>query len=99
MFPGRCTRTCHEGQEHPICVLLHAGAAPRRDDNNALRYMPPEQTKSKSLRATDVYSMGATLIFAATGEHPFPELPTCDVSLMLSEGVPQFDMDDAHQNF
>ena len=33
-------------------------------------YMPPEQFGGRSLPASDLYSLGATLIYLATGQHP-----------------------------
>ena len=58
--------------------------------SNILRYRPPEQVSGKCVRATDVYSMGATLLFAASGQHPFPQIAASDVSLMFSYGSSLF---------
>lgn len=40
-------------------------------------YMPPEQFGGKTTPASDLYSLGATLIYLATGRHP-TELPSKD---------------------
>ena len=40
-------------------------------------YMPPEQFGGRSLPASDLYGLGATLIYLATGQHP-ADLPQND---------------------
>lgn len=43
-------------------------------------YMPPEQFGGRAVPASDLYSLGATLIYLATGQHP-ADLPQVDLKL------------------
>ncbi len=43
-------------------------------------YMPPEQFGSRTVPASDLYSLGATLIYLATGQHP-ADLPQTDLRI------------------
>jgi serine/threonine protein kinase len=43
-------------------------------------YMPPEQFGDRAVPASDLYSLGATLIYLATGQHP-ADLPHLDMRL------------------
>jgi serine/threonine protein kinase len=43
-------------------------------------YMPPEQFGDRAVPASDLYSLGATLIYLATGKHP-ADLPQIDQRL------------------
>lgn len=58
-------------------------------------YMPPEQFGDRAVPASDLYSLGATLIYLATGQHP-ADLPQLDQRLHfedaahLSEGLEQW---------
>lgn len=45
-------------------------------------YMPPEQFGGRVVPASDLYSLGATLIFLATGQHP-SELPQQNLQLQF----------------
>lgn len=45
-------------------------------------YMPPEQFGGRATPASDLYSLGATLIFLATGMHP-TELPQKDFQIQF----------------
>ncbi|HLO87030.1 MAG TPA: serine/threonine-protein kinase [Nostocaceae cyanobacterium] len=47
-------------------------------------YMPPEQFGGRTTPAADLYSLGATLIFLATGLHP-TELPQKDLTIQFRE--------------
>jgi serine/threonine protein kinase len=47
-------------------------------------YMPPEQFGGKAKPASDLYSLGATLIYLVTGQHP-AELPETDLKLEFEE--------------
>jgi serine/threonine protein kinase len=49
-------------------------------------YMPPEQFGGKASTASDLYSLGATLIYAATGVHP-AEIPQKDLRLQFESMV------------
>ena len=49
-------------------------------------YMPPEQFGGYANPATDIYSLGATLIYLATGRHP-TELPSKDGKINFAESV------------
>ncbi len=49
-------------------------------------YMPPEQFGGKTTPASDLYSLGATLIYLATGAHP-TELPSKDGRILFEEQV------------
>ena len=49
-------------------------------------YMPPEQFGGYATPATDIYSLGATLIYLATGRHP-TELPSKDGKIDFAELV------------
>ena len=49
-------------------------------------YMPPEQFGGRTTPASDLYSLGATLIYLATGRHP-TELPSKDGKIVFEEAV------------
>ena len=49
-------------------------------------YMPPEQFGGKTTPASDLYSLGATLIYLATGRHP-TELPNKDGKIEFTAAV------------
>lgn len=58
-------------------------------------YMPPEQFGGRASAASDLYSLGATLIYLATGQHPadFPESrldKVISAHLNLSEGFTEW---------
>ncbi|PSF32093.1 serine/threonine protein kinase [Aphanothece hegewaldii CCALA 016] len=55
-------------------------------------YMPPEQFGGRAVQASDLYSLGATLIYLASGLHP-ADLPQKDLRLDFESSVnlsPQF---------
>jgi serine/threonine protein kinase len=45
-------------------------------------YMPPEQFGGRAVPASDIYSLGATLIYLATGSHP-ADLPQRDLKIQF----------------
>ncbi|MEO1374260.1 MAG: serine/threonine-protein kinase, partial [Cyanobacteria bacterium J06635_10] len=47
-------------------------------------YMPPEQFGGRCVEASDLYSLGATLIFLVTGLHP-TELPQKDLQIQFRQ--------------
>lgn len=47
-------------------------------------YMPPEQFGNRASPASDLYALGATLIYLATGKHP-ADLPQIDQQLQFEE--------------
>ena len=49
-------------------------------------YMPPEQFGGKTVPASDLYSLGATLIYLATGKHP-TDLPSKDGRILFADLV------------
>ncbi len=49
-------------------------------------YMPPEQFSGQAKPASDLYSLGATLIYAATGKHP-ADLPQKDMRIAFESQV------------
>jgi serine/threonine protein kinase len=49
-------------------------------------YMPPEQFGGKVSPASDLYALGATLIYLATGSHP-SELPQQELRILFAERV------------
>ena len=49
-------------------------------------YMPPEQFGGIASPASDLYSLGATLIYLATGRHP-TELPSKDGRIIFEDSV------------
>lgn len=49
-------------------------------------YAPKEQLERQGQQRSDVYSMGATLLFAATGLHPFGGGGIMQVALELTKG-------------
>ncbi|MFB2972584.1 serine/threonine protein kinase [Aerosakkonema sp. BLCC-F183] len=49
-------------------------------------YMPPEQFGGRATPASDLYSLGATLIYLVTGRHP-TELPQKDFRIQFQEVV------------
>jgi serine/threonine protein kinase len=55
-------------------------------------YMPPEQFGGRTVPASDLYSLGATLIYLLTGRHP-ADLPFEDLQIQFQQfitGSPQF---------
>jgi serine/threonine protein kinase len=53
-------------------------------------YMSPEQARdpSQASAASDVFALGATLLFAATGHPPFQGETTADVLVLLATALP-----------
>jgi serine/threonine protein kinase len=51
-------------------------------------YMPPEQFGGRATPASDLYSLGATLIYLMSGMHP-ADLPQEDLRIEFEEFVPQ----------
>lgn len=49
-------------------------------------YMPPEQFGGRSVPASDLYSLGATIIYLATGQHP-ADLPQKDLRIDFKNAV------------
>lgn len=49
-------------------------------------YMPPEQFGGRAVPASDLYSVGATLIWLATGQHP-ADLPQKDLQIEFEQFV------------
>ncbi len=47
-------------------------------------YMPPEQFGGRAVPASDLYSLGATLIYLATGTHP-ADLPQIDLQIQFEK--------------
>ncbi len=47
-------------------------------------YMPPEQFGGRAVPASDLYSLGATLIYLATGKHP-ADLPQIDLQIQFDK--------------
>lgn len=47
-------------------------------------YMPPEQFNGRSTPASDLYSLGATLIYLVTGQHP-GDLPQIDLRIEFEQ--------------
>lgn len=49
-------------------------------------YMPPEQFGGRAVPASDLYSLGATLIYLVTGQHP-ADLPQADLRIQFESSV------------
>jgi serine/threonine protein kinase len=49
-------------------------------------YMPPEQFGGRTVSASDLYSLGATLIYLVTGRHP-ADLPQKDFRIQFEEAA------------
>ncbi|MBD2495677.1 serine/threonine-protein kinase [Nostoc sp. FACHB-280] len=49
-------------------------------------YMPPEQFGGRTVPASDLYSLGATLIYLVTGTHP-ADLPQKDLQIQFDNAV------------
>lgn len=49
-------------------------------------YMPPEQFGGRAVPASDLYSLGATLIYLATGKHP-ADLPQEDLRIQFKPKI------------
>ncbi|WP_404787674.1 serine/threonine protein kinase [Altericista sp. CCNU0014] len=49
-------------------------------------YMPPEQFGDRAVPASDLYSLGATLVYLATGQHP-ADLPQIDQQIQFEESA------------
>jgi len=50
-------------------------------------YMPPEQFGGRAVPASDLYSLGATLIYLVTGTHP-ADLPQEDLQIKFEPKIP-----------
>jgi serine/threonine protein kinase len=50
-------------------------------------YMPPEQFGGRAVPASDLYSLGATLIYLVTGKHP-ADLPQKDLCIQFEQESP-----------
>ena len=50
-------------------------------------FAPPEQVKGHGRRRSDVYGLGATLVFALTGQNPFPNMRESAIMARLFEGM------------
>ena len=55
-------------------------------------YMAPEQFGGRSVPASDIYGLGATLIYLVTGLHP-TELPQQDLKIQFADRAPQLNPD------
>lgn len=49
-------------------------------------YMPPEQFNGRATCASDLYSLGATLIYLVTGQHP-GDLPQTDLRIEFEQAA------------
>jgi serine/threonine protein kinase len=49
-------------------------------------YMPPEQFGGRAVAASDLYSLGATLIYLVTGTHP-ADLPQIDLQIQFEQAA------------
>ena len=49
-------------------------------------YMPPEQFGGQSIPPSDLYALGATLIYLATGQHP-DQLPQREMRILFEDSV------------
>ncbi|PZV09794.1 MAG: serine/threonine protein kinase [Leptolyngbya sp.] len=49
-------------------------------------YMPPEQFGGQSIPASDLYALGATLIYLVTGQHP-DQLPQREMRILFEDKV------------
>ncbi|MEQ8970340.1 MAG: serine/threonine-protein kinase [Coleofasciculus sp. C1-SOL-03] len=49
-------------------------------------YMPPEQFGGRAVAASDLYSLGATLIYLASGQHP-ADFPQKDLRICFEDSV------------
>jgi serine/threonine protein kinase len=49
-------------------------------------YMPPEQFNGRATPASDLYSLGATLIYLVTGQHP-ADLPQTDLRIEFEQAA------------
>ena len=49
-------------------------------------YMPPEQFSGRTCPASDLYALGAALIYTATGRHP-NDLPHKEMRVCFAEEV------------
>lgn len=49
-------------------------------------YMPPEQFGGRAVPASDLYSLGATLIYLVTGQHP-ADLPQVDLRIEFEQAT------------
>ncbi|MFN6518006.1 MAG: serine/threonine protein kinase [Nostoc sp. CreGUA01] len=47
-------------------------------------YVPPEQFNGKAIPGSDIYSLGATLIYLVTGQHP-ADLPQTDLRIQFEQ--------------
>lgn len=74
-----------------VAVVDFGGVGQRGDGGSTVvgtfGYMAPEQLYGKSSPATDIYSLGATLIALATGREP-EDLPRRGLSIDVDEAAP-----------
>ncbi len=66
-----------------VQTVMHQGT---RTIVGTYGYMPPEQFGGNSTPASDLYAVGATLIYLATGEHP-DQLPQQDMRIVFENRV------------
>ena len=88
------------GQDKPVVKLLDFGIAKLQDQDatqitetgaiwGTPRYMSPEQARGMPVdRRSDLYSLGAMMYRALTGEHPFDGTNMAEISYALLHGTP-----------
>ena len=66
-----------------VQTVVHGGT---RTIVGTYGYMPPEQFGGQSIPPSDLYALGATLIYLATGQHP-DQLPQRDLRILFENRV------------
>ena len=76
----------------PSCVLSTMNSSTKKSVVSGVAkgtpgYAPKEQLMRKGQRRSDIYSLGATLLYAATGVHPFGGEPMEAIMFQLMTGA------------
>jgi serine/threonine protein kinase len=90
--PSNILLSNYSGNSPGNIYLLDFGSVQTAPSTNTITvvgtygYMPPEQFGGKTSPASDLYALGATLIYLATGQHP-AELPQKNMRISFEKYV------------
>jgi serine/threonine protein kinase len=90
--PSNILLSNYSGNSFGDIYLLDFGSVQTAPSTNTITvvgtygYMPPEQFGGKTSPASDLYALGATLIYLATGQHP-ADLPQKDMRISFEKHV------------
>jgi serine/threonine protein kinase len=90
--PSNILLSNYSGNSPGDIYLLDFGSVQTAPSTNTITvvgtygYMPPEQFGGKTSPTSDLYALGATLIYLATGQHP-ADLPQKDMRISFEQDV------------